>query len=452
MKHFVFDFPDIADEFKKVSLKRNGSSKEYHFDISLNDIELEARKLQHIPSLASDLIDLGLAIYMSDWLSRRKNDDASSLIEIALPVRNKDLFAKQSEDLKNVLGWFTGDKWEITFQKRSAESRNVESQQVIPFKQKSNLEIALWSGGLDSLAGLYNRYNSNPETKFVLVGTGFNNKITSKQKSLLNILSNEITLLAQLVRIPFRLSNSGNIKRHTFMRSRGLTFMLIGAAVALCMGKKELFVYENGIGAINLPYRNSEVGLDHTRAVNPISLFKTSKFISSLLREGKFTVINPFIFTTKGEMCRLMRQKKCVSPIFESFTCDSPHRSSPSQCGYCTSCLLRRQSLLAAGISDKTKYVLEEGDPTRENLKAPINAMLFQVEKIRKIVEDNKGEEKWIRFIELYPEIERIFECINMDEKRSGNKIKESLLNMYKIYCEEWDSSASQILDSYSIS
>jgi len=76
--------------------------------------------------------------------------------------------------------------------------------------------------------------------------------------------------------------------------------MLLGAVCALLADQQLLHIYENGVGAINLPFRASEVGLDHTRAVHPISLFEMSDTVSRIT-QASFRFVNPFVYSTKAK-------------------------------------------------------------------------------------------------------------------------------------------------------
>jgi hypothetical protein len=126
-------------------------------------------------------------------------------------------------------------------------------------------------------------------------------------------------------------------------------FTLLGSACAYLMGQKVLNLYENGIGAINLPYRKSAIGLDHTRSVHPLTLLSVSNLVSELIGE-KFTIRNPFLFRTKAEMCQQLAEDERYDLPALTVSCDSPHRKQPIQCGYCSSCILRKQALAASGI------------------------------------------------------------------------------------------------------
>ncbi len=53
--------------------------------------------------------------------------------------------------------------------------RLTELQMCMPFADPVQpVKVALWSGGLDSLAGLYNQLLAESTTKYTLFGTGAN--------------------------------------------------------------------------------------------------------------------------------------------------------------------------------------------------------------------------------------------------------------------------------------
>ena len=72
-------------------------------------------------------------------------------------------------------------------------------------------------------------------------------------------------------------------------------FMTLGAVAALNAGARELEIYENGIGAINLPYDFSQVGAMSSRSVSPSALIRMENFIEKLTDE-KFRISNRRLF------------------------------------------------------------------------------------------------------------------------------------------------------------
>jgi hypothetical protein len=199
------------------------------------------------------------------------------------------------------LFWFTGDHWEIEFVSRNASGRTAESQMGIPLTSEPSecSEIALWSGGLDSLAGLWNRLVDNPGSWYTLLGTGSNTVTLRVQQRAKEIVSTEFPGSVRLVQVPIRCDHTTQLPKNSILRARGFTFLLLGAVCAYMAGQKELCVYENGVGAINLPLRASEVGWDHSRSVHPLSLGYVADLMSELLGLT-FAIHNPFLFWTNS--------------------------------------------------------------------------------------------------------------------------------------------------------
>jgi len=56
-------------------------------------------------------------------------------------------------------------------------------------------------------------------------------------------------------------------------------------------------------------------------------------------------------------MCQALVEAGCVDLAFETISCDRLHREKPMQCGYCSSCLLRRQALAVQRVEDQTCYI-----------------------------------------------------------------------------------------------
>jgi hypothetical protein len=124
-----------------------------------------------------------------------------------LPVRNFDVFTRNDvcNLLASILEWYTNDCWYFEFSKRESSGRDVEVQPQLPLEiQAGKTEVALWSGGLDSLSGLYNKLLINSNTHHVLIGTGSNSYVHKKQKK----IAHEIVWLfpsrTSLIQIPYR--------------------------------------------------------------------------------------------------------------------------------------------------------------------------------------------------------------------------------------------------------
>ncbi|BAU09665.1 hypothetical protein LEP3755_01370 [Leptolyngbya sp. NIES-3755] len=211
------------------------------------------------------------------------------------------------------------------------------------------------------------------------------------------------------------------------------------------MGQRVLYLYENGIGAINLAYRKSAVGLDHSRSVHPLTLLRVSQIITTLLGE-EFKVINPFLFWTKAEMCRTLAEEKRTDLPPVTMSCDSPHRRHPVQCGYCSSCILRRQALVASGIEDRTQYIVPHGMRPAGDSTVHLLHMLEQVSTLRNLLSiSDTCNLQWASLTQRFPELDDVVDRLALAENLPSVDIRQRLIQLYQAYVAEWNTVESAI-------
>jgi hypothetical protein len=441
-KDYTLDFQPISNSNGSVQFFDHSQNKKLTIGINVDDIEFKYRVKAEFPPIVADLIDLAVAIYTSDRLAPQSLTEKQRRFHVILPVRNPELLSAEPflAKLRDLLEWTTDSKWVFDFQKRIAPERLVEHQSLPIAPQ--GCEVTLWSGGLDALAGLYTRLLMYPEKRFILFGTGSNRIMSACQERVYQEIQSIFPGRCHLFRLPIRFDDSSEQPKNKLSRARGVVFTLLGSACAYLMGEKVLCLYENGIGAINLPYRESAVGLDHSRSVHPLTLLLVSEAVSELLGE-EFQVKNPFLFWTKAEMCKALAKNGQDNLPTLTMSCDSLHRQKPLQCGYCSSCLLRRQSLAASTIKDKTRYVVLHGKrPVKEprlyflNMQAQVRTLdsLFAV-----------SNEPWITLTKKFPVLDDIVDRTAMAEKLLPADMQNRLIQLYQNYVSEWNAVESQI-------
>ena len=74
----------------------------------------------------------------------------------------------------------------------------------------------------------------------------------------------------------------GRSSVETSQRSRGLLFLAVGIATAWTLRQDRLRVFENGIGAINLPYPRSQFGSQATKSMHPQTLNSWQKLAAAI--------------------------------------------------------------------------------------------------------------------------------------------------------------------------
>lgn len=445
-QYFGFDFKEAVGRGYEIAFTSGRKTQSVEF--SLDDSSLLYRNLEEMPKHIADLIDLACAIYVTDGLSKHDLSKAIRQVYLRLPLREPHRMRSQIDRLKDLLWWTTQSDYHFEFVQRKATPRKSESQSAIPIIDKKNTDVMLWSGGLDALAGCYNRLKQYPERCIVLVGTGGNPRVSKVQKDIYYKLHEEFSRV-KLYQIPTQIEAKA-VERNKLMRARGVVFLLLGFAAAYLMGNHRLHVFENGVGAMNLPYLRSSVGLDHVRSVHPRTLDKVARLVSAIVGE-RFGIINPAIFQTKSQMCEALKKDGRTDLVSITESCDSYHRKSYGQCGYCSSCLLRRLSLIAAGIKEDRCYVIPHGTPPKRDPKEAFKAMSAQVRRLDNIFTNhNDHNEQWQHLTGLYLDLDStVDELFPIKSQLSVfNDLpdaRHSFIRMYKRYVQEWKQVAHEL-------
>ena len=456
-KHNTYDtdytliFSSVMNSSGSVKFIDHYGDGEECIGINVEDKEFSYRIQKEFPSIIADLIDLATAIHATDRLTSQDLQQEQTRIHVTLPVRHPELLSTISfqNKLSKLLTRATGSRWLFNFSRRLDSGRTIEQQSLLSPADAYVDEVTLWSGGLDALAGLYTRLQTNEDVRFMLFGAGSNNNVYARQAEVFNAVKPSFPNRLNLCRVPVRFSNSKAHRKNKISRARGVVFTLLGSACAYLMGQQTLYLYENGIGAINLPYRKSAVGLDHTRAVHPQILLLVSDLVSELLKE-EFRVQNPFLFWTKAEMCQALTEDGRIDlpPLTKS--CDSPHRKNPSQCGYCSSCILRKQSLAASQMEDKTLYVVPHGKKPVEDTTLYLKHMLAQVYTLRDLLNvSNPHNLQWKSITRRFSELNYIVDQTAIAENLLPTDMQKKLLRLYQKYISEWEAVESKVWDGF---
>ncbi len=318
-----------------------------------------------------DLLNAVLAAYTADRASKRIRTAGSigtRCIMIRLPVYCLELWqGVASQILCSLLSWMSGDKWKFEFVAKARPPYSLFPSQTLQFRHATC--TSLFSGGLDSLAGLVAHSEETESGSHLLVSVYTHNRLQAQQRKQvqgLQIASSRICgdalKKSRFTHIPIKLgiSNPNPRKEEKSQRIRALVFLCMGAITAKLAGSEKLHVYENGIGALNLPLNESQLGVDNYRGVHPITRLKAEHLFERALGHNS-VISNPCQFLTKAQMCSYFQESELADLISETVFCDSyPLREGVPQCGTCTSCILRRQALKVARFTDSTSGYLRD--------------------------------------------------------------------------------------------
>ncbi len=431
--------------FKSGKVQRHSTKFYWNFN-SYN------RALFKNPSLRlSDLTLITASIFLSDRLALRSQTWKRDLF-LTIPVRDYSFWsqAQISQLLSDILYYLTEDNWFFKFTANDSENFQKSNQLTFPFGIPDETLIALFSGGLDSFAGIVKHLGKYDFSKSFLVSIVTNFRMRGVQKKLVNSIREELKI--DVVHIPLAVHLRAPILaehlQETSQRSRGFIFSVLGSIFAVIAKKSTINLFENGIGAINLPMVDFQIGTDNTRAVNPNTLVKISKLIS-LVIESSFEIHNPALWLTKGQLCETLLKSSLKNTISKTVSCDggfSRRVKGKTHCGHCTSCILRRQALSAIGLStDDVSYQIDiyQAESIRnENHILPLRAMQSQVRKLDQCL---NAEKPWFELSKNFPLLEEILLDISNFSDKEIRLGQDNILQLYSNYINEWQQFEHQL-------
>ncbi len=362
---------DISKEYKDAiifnMLEENNKSN------LKSDIEKlwDAFGNDNLPSINEDLLIISISVFTADKkISRAKTNDAwTRQIELNIPVIEYDKWINVREKLEKLLGFLSGDKWNIHFRKTEYTYRyhTINKKLEILQKDKEKIDyVSLYSGGLDSFCGAIKLLQQGKNTVFV----GFREygHLENRQNQIFKILEKhypsvykKLLVFYGMPRCPQDCNGENvNISNENTSRSRSFMFLAGGLAVASQISKNiPVVIPENGFIGINVPLTPSRKGSCSTRTTHPYFIRKLNELLEQVNIHNK--VINIYANSTKGEIVDELKDLSAFKEGYDiTISCSHPcqarinGKTIPMNCGYCYPCIIRRASLHNANVEDNS--------------------------------------------------------------------------------------------------
>jgi 7-cyano-7-deazaguanine synthase in queuosine biosynthesis len=399
-----------------------------------------------LPAILADLVEVAASIYTADRIAVRpirapENWRREFCLKIGVRCISDWKLAEVIEELKSLLLFLTGDSWNLQFSERRGGLRSSESQgHLIHSESNQPTRVSLFSGGLDALAGTIGHIEHCPEDQLVCVSVSSNHRQEHHQVRQIAHLRNRYGRTITHIRVACSLESGSEIAQEPTRRTRGMLFLILGAVSALNCGVNRLFIYENGIGAINLPYERVPLGVPNSRAVHPATLNLVSKFLQTVTGQ-QFSIENRCVFQTKAEMCQHPGVEGLASTIAETFSCDGfpVQRSQRPQCGVCTSCILRRMSLYGAGLRsvDTTGYGCDLYDTNQRINPQRIRGLAAMDWQVARLADGLHFG--WEGLMREFPEVREPCMASSCSGYGSFEAVQQQLVGLYQRHVQEWN-------------
>ena len=379
----------------RLDLVRSGRALDWGIGPAMHDL---ARMKVHPTELGVDALVLATHVHLADTRISRTSESQDGWtreIRLIVPVSDPDRWNVASTTFMRLLNFLTGDRWTLGFRARPREFSAVARRRPARLTSPAFDDLALFSGGLDSLIGAIDTLERGGAPLFVShAGEGATSNAQSTIFSALkaNYRNRAFDRLRLWMTFPNGFIDGSNSENTT--RSRSFLFFALGAfAGAGLDGPVILKVPENGLISVNVPLDPLRLGALSTRTTHPFYIARWNEALSILGMNVR--IQNPYWDKTKGEMVRGCTNDALLQRLTPtSLSCSSPvkgrwQRIGTQHCGYCVPCLIRRAALLAGlrpnpdpttyTVGNLTARVLD----TRQSEGIQIRSMQLAINRLR---------------------------------------------------------------------
>lgn len=321
-------------------------------DSDYRNIKIELKKFTNphftvIPRL-KDLLEIASYIYLGDRKTFRGAANSLSqkgwdrTFEIHIRVRDLDFWNKDvvKKKLSKALEFMTGDKeYEFVFYKKDDDfPESIFDNENFEMEISENIKVALFSGGLDSLAGILESLETTDEKICLVSHRSGQPSVANTQNELYNSLNARYN--DRLEHYKFKCNLTNESSRDETQRTRSFLYTSIAFMIAKTLGQNEIYIYENGITSINLPEIQSQMNARNSRTTHPKTLFLLEQLFTEI-GEAEFKIINPFILKTKTQVVDIIKGYDRIDLLESSVTCSRTRSGGKKHCGVCSQCLDR---------------------------------------------------------------------------------------------------------------
>ncbi len=312
-----------------------------------------------------DLLRIASSVYTIDRLIPRKQRTSSHgwsrRIGCNIEVRDIEFWMASSVHhiLVDAIEFVSGDHWHISF----SEDRSPAPYPALQlfsreFEHSPAPIVSLYSGGLDSVAGMACRLAEQVDREFHPVVIRHRSDIFDRSDKQLAAISKKLKTRCEPIQVrmsmttPRRLSGS----EEKSQRARSFLFVSVGGAIAVAIGATAIELYESGLGSINVPLLAGMEGSQATRSAHPSFLKKMSSLLSAI-SDATMSVNLPFANRTKSQTVATLRELGLGDVALSAVSCvHFPIRvklgDKWTSCGVCPACIFRRVAMNAAGIDE----------------------------------------------------------------------------------------------------
>lgn len=320
-----------------------------------------------------DLVVLAAAVEASDRVVERPATGWRRDLHLCVPVRDLDFWASASVggELSGLLDFLTGDGWAFEFRHRR-DPPQVGRQGALPLPP-GDVAVLPFSDGLDSLATAHLAPAREGGLRLVLLTVGPHVGRAGWRERGLGGTHHR----ARFPYSPPRGTDGAPRAREDSGRARTFLYYTLAAVAAGLLGTPRVVVPEAGQGALGswLAQEGSETP---DLRCNPLFTRRLARWLAVVFEttpaaSDAVRFEHPHLWRTKGQVLADLRESGRAAGWIVTRSCARHprhmlHLLAPGRervgCGFCSQCVLRQQSVLAAGLDAapawRERYVRRE--------------------------------------------------------------------------------------------
>lgn len=320
----------------------------------------------HFPKRIKDLLEIAGYVYAADRLTKRgtptnlEYHSWARSFHFNIKVRDESFWndKKVKDKLNIALSFISGDKnYEFSFEKGGKDigQLNMFDIEGINLDKKENSSVALFSGGLDSLAGVLELLETSNKNLILISHRSNNPGITQIQEGVFKLLYEDYKDRIQY--FPFYCNLKGERAVEETQRTRIFLYTAIAFALSSIASEDEILVYENGMTSINFYKRQDLINARASRTTHPKALKFLEDFYS-IIGEKKKHIRHPFLFNSKTDIFLKIKQYNKTRYLNSTISCTKTFKSfdnnsQATHCGGCSQCIDRRFAAFASNCEDE---------------------------------------------------------------------------------------------------
>lgn len=308
-----------------------------------------------------DLMEMAGYIFAADRKCSRGNaneivyDNWSREIELHIKVRDLEFWQNPqvNKALMEALIFMTGDfSFNFVFYDYEANpSYTLFDNENFVVEPTDNTKIVLFSGGLDSLAGVIELLETTENQLWLVSHQSGNPSVAQTQRNLFNEINSLYPNRVSHYR--YQCGLTGQQRADENQRTRSFLFNSIAFALSTTYGLNENLLFENGITSFNFPETEDMQNSRASRTTHPKTLALLMNLFS--LIDGKpYNISNGFVFKSKTDVMTILKNYNKLDLVDITVSCSATRTNSgpKTHCGICSQCIDRRFASYASQVEE----------------------------------------------------------------------------------------------------